>query len=133
MITPTPLITLADAEADLASGVVLMAVGMLVVFVALVLILASIALIRRVADRPEGAPAVAPAPEAKTSAPAEAPAEDEAITPELLAVLTAAAVAATGTRVRVRRVALVGDRSDAWLAGGRASLMGSHKPPRAKR
>lgn len=126
----TMLLTAATATepSNLGEGVVLLVVGMGVVFVALALMLGLVAVLARVAKRPEPVAAASPSP-----APAPTVVSEGAITPELVAVLTAAAVAATGGPVRVRRVTVLGStQSGAWLAGGRASLMGSHRPVRRR-
>ena len=126
---PTALIQTAAAvpatePSNLGEGVILLVVGMGVVFLALTLIMTLVMILGRLARELAPKPAAAPAP-----APAPTQTTDE-ITPELVAVLTAAAVAATGGPVRVRRVTVLGAGSSggAWLAGGRASLMGSHRP-----
>lgn len=126
---PTLLSILATAtptESALLKGVVLMVVGMGVVFVALTVILGLILLVRKILEEK---PVPATQPE-QVSTPAQQPVQaDDGVTPELVAVLTAAAVVATGKPVRLRRIAITGARSgDAWVAGGRQSLMGSHRP-----
>jgi len=110
---------------SIGSGVVLMVVGMGVVFGALVVLLGIIATLGRVLR--ERAAEVAPAP---VSDAGTAGVDEGALSGALVAVLTAAAVAATKKRVRVRRVTMVGRSGggSAWIAGGRASLMGSHQP-----
>lgn len=117
----------AIAGGGVGSGVTLMIVGMGVVFTALTVILLVITLLNRVL-RERSEPAVAAAPIKPDAGPA----------PETVAVLAAAATAATGKLIRVRRITMLGasgrgsDRA-AWVAGGRASLMGSHRPQRPKR
>ena len=49
------------------------------------------------------------------------------VTPELLAVLGASATAALGVRVRVRRVIRLDEDVRSWVAGGRADVMQSHR------
>lgn len=70
------------------------------------------------------APAPVAAP-AKASAPASHPASG--IDPKLIAVLTAAAYAATGKRVVIRRVTFINHNTiSGWAEAGRLSIQTSH-------
>lgn len=131
---------LADIEAvDDAIG--LMLVGMAVVFTALVLLYGMVTLINRLGDR-LGQRAVAEATRTPRvaakgqAAPAAKPAPDQsdAITPQLLAVLTAAATAAMHKPVQVTRVKFVHqNKGQLWAQMGRRSIMTSHRLPHRKR
>lgn len=138
---------------DLPDGLIYLFVGMIVVFITLLLIWGMIALMHRIfrsatpqptAQQPAAQEpttrqtGVAPAtPTAATPPPHEpqatlTPVDDE-LSPELIAVITAAAVAVLRRPVRIRRVSLVRPTfgsGNAWLIGGRARLMGSHSPTR---
>lgn len=141
------------ASSDVGAGITLMIVGMGVVFLALALIASTVGLLRRAVERSDraggsatttvpGAPAavVVAKPEGKPGLdPAEKGLERSVelplteVGPELVAVLTAAAVAALGLSVRVRRIAAVGRvPGSPWTAGGRAVLMASHNPRAAR-
>lgn len=106
--------------ADAGLGVALMIVGMGVVFAALIAIWFTVALIRKFGeDRPGKTPAVESAP---------SPATPEVDNAHLVAVLSAAAVAAVGRPVRVRQVVLLGrSGNEAWSSDGRVTIMGAHR------
>lgn len=156
-MTPTPNTllhpsVLAQQGGDLVSGVSLLVVGMAVVFLALATLWGVIALISRLAppqphehephrapaEDPtldpdlappsEPAPAVAPAPVPVAAAP-QARARGP-IDPAHLVVIAAAVAARLARPHRVRRVVIVGrlGNQGAWVSGGRASIMGSHRP-----
>lgn len=114
----------------LGTGVVLMVVGMSVVFAALTVLLGVVALLGCVLrDRDVVERGGVPGGEASTPGVAGA----DGLSSELVAVLTAAAVAVMRKPVRIRRITVVGQAGgSAWLAGGRSSLMGSHKPTRRR-
>ncbi len=126
----------AEAPSGIAVGITLMFVGMTVVFTSLLLIWGMIALMHRLFGSDSTPPTPAP------SAPAAAPPPstqsalsslDDELSPELIAVITAAAVAVLRKPLQIRRVSLVrpnADSASAWLAGGRTRLMGSHSPTR---
>ncbi|MCP3870149.1 MAG: OadG family protein [Gammaproteobacteria bacterium] len=108
-------------------GLVLMAVGMVVVFGALSLLLGAIMLLRRFGTEP-----VAPVrreQESKQSVEEAQPAKDH-IDGQLIAILTAAATAALGARVRVYRVGFIGDETNedqAWVRQVRSEHHTSHR------
>jgi Na+-transporting methylmalonyl-CoA/oxaloacetate decarboxylase gamma subunit len=113
-----------DLAYMLGQGVELMIVGMGVVFAALMLIGLTMVLLRVVAsDKPAAAkPAAATAATAAATAAAEPP-----ITPELIAVLTAAATVAVGQPARVSRVRFVSyTPGAAWTEHGRRSIHSSY-------
>lgn len=112
--TPASLAT----GTDLGTGVVLMVVGMGVVFVALTVLMGVVALLRRVFD-PAAPVAVVPA----------APAVEDGVAPEIVAVLSAAAVAAMGAPVRITRVKRA-EGGAAWASQGRGRLMDRGRPSR---
>lgn len=109
--------TLAEVEpAALGEALALLFVGMLVVLVALALIASAVGLLTTLL-RPEPPP---PEPASGTS-----PGPD----PRTIAVLAAAASVACGRAVAVRRVTVLGrETPEAWITGGRATLLGSHTP-----
>lgn len=128
------MLTLAQnnvASGDVQQALLLMAVGMAVVFGALVVLLAVILLVNFLGRE-------APAVEPESKAPAEpqkAPQTGTGGTPgaagedqQFIAVLAAAATAAIGQRVRIRRVRFVGRPSTAWAQLGRHGIMTSHRP-----
>ncbi|MEM1331582.1 MAG: OadG family protein [Planctomycetota bacterium] len=110
---------LGDAPA-MGTGVALMIVGMSVVFSSLVVIGLVIGLISMLAQ-----------PNAVDEAPVQPagrPSPEDAVSPELVAVITAAATAAVRRPVRVRRVVMLGrSDGDPWVSAGRAVLIGSHR------
>jgi sodium pump decarboxylase gamma subunit len=114
----------------------LMAVGMLVVFGALILLWIAIFLIDRLSERltptpqPAQAPKPAPTPPSQPKATPEPSAGQD---PKLIAVLTAAATAALGQRVRLRRVHFLGHDDQSWAREGRRVVMTSHSPHLHKR
>lgn len=109
-------------------GLILMVVGMAVVFVGLSLIAIVVVLLGRFFEEP------APPPSSGTKqGPSEkAAAEQEPrIDTQLVAILTAAASAALGVRVRVYRVGFVTDEASAdhsWIQQARSELHTSHRP-----
>ncbi len=120
------ILTLAQTT-DISRGLVFMVVGMTVVFGALILVGLSLVLIRKLSELL--APASAAAPEPAPAAAAE-PVED----PNLIVVLSAAAAAACGTPVRVRRVRfLYADRRGNWAERGRVDVQTSHNFQSRKR
>ncbi len=141
------LTTLAQAGVghDLGEGLVLMAVGMGVVFVALVTLWGIVAVIKAIAGDHSG-PDVPAHPTPQTH---------DTLTPELVAVLTAAAAAAVAARrthppeltaviaaaaatalgrpadVRITRITpLIRGDAAPWTTGGRQSHMAAHRPAR---
>ncbi|WP_428387582.1 OadG family transporter subunit [Mucisphaera sp.] len=116
----------------LQTGLLLMMVGMTVVFGSLVVLLSVVQLVKALlSDKPEPVlaekPSVAPTPVAVA---AVDPPVEGLVDGALLAVLTAAATAALGTRARVRGVRLIARRDRAWSQQGRRSIMTSHRPQR---
>lgn len=92
---PSPTLALLDrlSGENLVDGLMLMAVGMLVVFAALVLLLIAIVVINRVGERVAAPKAPAPG----------------GLSPQTVAVLTAAATAALKRPVRVTEARRLGD------------------------
>ncbi len=117
-----------DMGHNMSDGLVLMAVGMGVVFIALVTLWGVVALVKALAGD-DSAPAT-PATAAPPAPPS--PITDPGPTPELVAVITAAATAALGTHgVRVTRITpLIRGDAAPWTAGGRQSHMATHRPAR---
>lgn len=108
-------------------GLILMAVGMVVVFAALSLILTAIVLMFRFLGGQETPKAVESEPESREQAPAP---PEKHIDSHLVAILTAAATAALGARVRVYRVGFIGEeslRDHSWVQQARSELHMSHK------
>jgi sodium pump decarboxylase gamma subunit len=112
----------------MSEGVILMTVGMVVVFLALSLLLAAIVLLFRILEKK-------PTPKAEEgeTPPGQAPAQppEQHIDGQLIAILTAAAAAVLGARVRVYRVGFVRDdfqRDHSWVQQARSELHMSHKP-----
>lgn len=102
-------------------GLVLSVVAMAVVLATLAVLAAVIGAITRLDRRSQTQPSTAPPPVAVPSA-------SDIAAPELLAVLAAAATAVIGRPIRVRRVVMLGQTKSAWVAGGRSTIMGSHRP-----
>ncbi len=116
------------SPASLADGVVLMIVGMGVVFASLCVLLLLISALRRVSER------TAAEAQPDGDAPLANVDVDEGVTPELVAVLTAAATAAVDRPLRIRKVRIASTAPGAaWLSGGRAALMATRKPKRTRR
>ena len=104
---------------QLGQGLVLMVVGMGVVFFVLVLLSVLIGIMNR-----EVKPAQALTPDVAPASVAEGE-----IPPEHLAVIAAAVAVAAGPRARISRLVFLGHSSQReWVAGGRATVMGSHRP-----
>jgi len=142
------------ADGGLASGLTLMVVGMAVVFGVLSAALLVVVLLNRVlsedfgrardaarAPTPVAAPIPAigdePTPELAAVVAAATIAAQRyrsgAMPPDLVAALAAVATAAVDRPVRIRRITRVGPSTGgAWTAGGRSSLMGSHRPRRKR-
>jgi Na+-transporting methylmalonyl-CoA/oxaloacetate decarboxylase gamma subunit len=141
-------ITQPDEGGGLADGLTLMIVGMLVVFVVLAalggLVLLLVRTFRDEAEEgpgqaPQRATAAASGPASAANAAGQAAPSSASITervgpssgglhePELIAVLAAAATAALGARVRVKRVIELKDDVRPWISGGRAEVMHSHR------
>lgn len=115
--------TLAAVDGSLSDGLALMIVGMLVVFVALVVLLAIIAAMNRLMPDPPDT--------ALTPAPNQRQINDGWIDEKLLAVIAAAATAAVGQAVQVQAVRrLSTDEQRAWSRSGRRRIMQSHRPHR---
>lgn len=117
---PSPLLAHLQAApgADAGSPLVVAVVGIAVVFVVLSTIGGVIALLGRLLAPPTPESEPAPVPAAGGTA---------GLAPETLAVLSAAAYAAVGQPVRVRRVTFVEeDPVSAWTDVGRAGVQGSH-------
>lgn len=132
-ISYTPF--LAAVEGSLSDGLALMVVGMIVVFGALIVLLAIIAAMNHVMPDTPPAPATPqPAPAARPMAAAPPPItkiDDGRIDNKLLAILTAAAATAVGQAVRVQGVQRLGTaRQRAWSRSGRRHIMQSHRPHR---
>jgi len=111
----------------MSEGVILMTVGMVVVFLALSLLLTAIVLLFRIFEEK-------PTPKAEEgeTAPGQGSAEPavQQIDGQLIAILTAAAAAVLGARVRVYRVGFVRDdlqRDHSWVQQARSELHMSHK------
>jgi sodium pump decarboxylase gamma subunit len=117
----------------IVEALVLMGVGMLVVFSALMLLWLAIFVIDRLAERLQPAPAAKPAPAPPTtSAPRPTP-QRQTHDPQLLAVLAAAATTALGKRVRLRQVHFVSEEHESWAQEGRRDVMSGHSPHLHKR
>lgn len=153
---PTPPTTLPPSalaqSGDLSQGAIIMAVGMLVVFVALGVLMGVIALLNKLTEqtpaetpaaskptaRAAPAPATAPAPpqpaEATADLPAAATPQTAGFDPHLIAVLTAAATAALQRPVAVRGVRFASNQpQNVWARQGRRAIMSSHRPHRPQR
>ena len=124
MIAP-PLLAQAQAVWSASEMLVLAGVGVLVVFTALALVGVVMVGLGRLMAPPEGAP---PPPAAVAEAEALGAGTELGLTgPATVALLTAAAVAAVGRPVRVRRVTFVRPSSaSAWKEVGRATIQASH-------
>jgi Na+-transporting methylmalonyl-CoA/oxaloacetate decarboxylase gamma subunit len=122
-----------------------MVVGMLVVLAALLVVYAAIRLLHRILEeRPPRDAATAnkapmspatrsPAGDAKTAPdPPEIDHAAEPLPPRLIAVIAAAATAKLGRPVRVKRAIQLTEDHRAWIAGGRAEIMHSHRPTRPR-
>lgn len=126
---PAPFM-LADINWDvIGEGIALMIVGMLVVFVALIVVGASIAglsaVMRRVEAREQAE--LPPTHAARNGVPHDAGFSPSAPDARTLAIITAACTAALGTRVRVRRVTFLNQNTvSAWAEAGRMGVQGSH-------
>jgi len=133
------LFTTLAQSVDLMRGLELLVVGMAVVFAALVLVGVALVLIGRLSDKPAPGPGreAPPAPSAAEPPPATA-APGQASEPEidahLIVVLSAAAAAACGSAVRVRRVRFLhAGRRGSWAGQGRVDIHTSHNLQTRKR
>ncbi len=129
-IIPTVLaVTSADpGDGAISLGLSLMVVGMSVVFVALMLIGAILGLLGKLmgqAPTDDETPAQGAAVTSATEAPQTSMATglDD---PRLVAVITAAATAAIGSRVKIRRIVSATQGGGAWSAMGRSAIHTSH-------
>ena len=140
-------ITLASSS-SIPQGLALTIVGMAVVFVSLTIIAIIVSTIRKALDKdqpnPTSTPANSPTPQPATPAasptntsapqPAPPPTTSPAIPPHHIAVIAAAVAATTHRPHRLRRIVLLGRTSDdPWVAGGRLTLLASHRPSRTRR
>jgi sodium pump decarboxylase gamma subunit len=120
-----------SVNARFAEALTLMGVGMAVVFTALLLLWLVIAIVDRATHRTEQTKTKTDGGVAASGSPSDAsPSTDD---PQLIAVLTAAATAALGQRVRLRRVHFLGDEDPSWSREGRRLVMTSHRPHLHKR
>jgi Na+-transporting methylmalonyl-CoA/oxaloacetate decarboxylase gamma subunit len=106
-------------------GLILMVVGMAVVFAGLSLMAIAVVLLRRFLAEPP------PPPSIKKEERSEKTDAESRIDAQLIAILTAAATAALGVRVRVYRVGFVEDEWSAdhsWIQQARSELHTSHRP-----
>ncbi len=124
MMPYAPLLAQSDT-AFVTEGLALMAVGMLVVFTALLLLLAVIMGIRKLTEAPVY-PALTPEPAAPLMG--TDPPADHGLSPERLAVIAAAAAVAVRKPVRVRRVSVLTPSASTWARSGRRNIMTSHRP-----
>ncbi|MEM6553097.1 MAG: OadG family protein [Planctomycetota bacterium] len=114
------------AQNNLLEALVLTAVGMGVVFAALLLLMVMIqGLHRAVGDRPKPVKPIAVKPK-PTTAPATS--GDTPMGDELIVVLTAAAAVVLGRPASAVRVLRFRQANDDWAAAGRGSLTRSHQP-----
>lgn len=121
----TAMLPVLAEMSPMTEGVMLTIVGMVVVFASLIVLLFLVRLIGALlAEKPK--PVVAAAPAAPASAPASTGTDEG----ELIAVLTAAATAVIGRRVRVQGIRMVSRRDRAWAQQGRRSILTSHRPSR---
>lgn len=122
----SPLLAQAEAAWSASEMLVLAGVGVLVVFTALALIGVVMAGLGRLMAPPEAA--APPAPVEVAEAEALGAGTELGLTgPATVALLTAAAVAAVGRPVRIRRVTFVRPNSaSAWKEVGRATIQASH-------
>lgn len=115
----------------MSAGLILMAVGMAVVFAALSLLLAVIVLLRRIFAATSSS--IEEEESRKKAAQESIQPQERCIDSQLIAILTAAATAALGARIRVSRVRFVGDESSgdhAWVQQARSELHMSHRRKR---
>lgn len=116
-------------------------VGMGVVFTVLAVIGGLLVLLGKVFAEPVKDAAEAPAPSPRpagaapahtTAPPAHTTAPPGHVDPQTLAVLTAAAYAAVGRPVRIRRVTFINQNTvSAWKEVGRATIQASHNIKRS--
>ncbi len=112
----------------MSEGLILMAVGMVLVFSALTLLLSAIVLLFRIFERKKAPPAEAASGKPAGEEPDQPP--EQEIDGQLIAILTAAATAALGARVRVYRVGFIGEKwstDHAWVQHARGELRASHR------
>lgn len=114
----------------LVFGLQITILGMGVVFAALTLIIYVLKLTERLTPWLEkfGGSGHGHGHQAETAAPAETPG---ALTPEVMAAISAAVVVAVGKRGRIRRIRYRSTQPGAaWAVQGRASIMASHNVKR---
>ncbi len=111
-----------------ADGLALTVVGIAVVFLALTLLMLMIVGFNRILAR--GGAKAGAVSAAGAAVAADLPAVgDVAVSPQVVAVISAAVAAALGPGARVHRVRFVGPgERGQWAASGRAGIMGSHRP-----
>ena len=111
---------------DLVPALMLMVVGMLVVFAALLLLLAAIWSLDRIAgERKPVKTAATEAVATEAAAPTDALATDD---PRLIAILTAAATATLKRSVHVTHVKQIHHPDHGWVDAGRHDVMSHHSP-----
>ncbi|MDX2175061.1 MAG: OadG family protein [Candidatus Sumerlaeia bacterium] len=136
-----PLKLLAQAPGNTVwDGVMLTVLGMGIVFTALSLIWFGLEILgrltrieKKVDAVAKGAKAAVQKAETAAAAPAAA-AEADGPSPELIAVIIAAATAAVGAPIRLRKVTYVNPTTaHAWSDSGRRAIHTSHRPQREPR
>ena len=109
-------------EELLQQGIELSIVGVVVVFGALIAIMIMLGALQKI-----GMATTAPPP-APVAAPVVAPGRPADLSPELVAVITAAAIAAVGQPIRVRRIRFAGTATNpTWAETGRRDIHTSHR------
>jgi Na+-transporting methylmalonyl-CoA/oxaloacetate decarboxylase gamma subunit len=129
----TVLEALPQAASGTREALELAVVGMGVVFTVLAVIGGLLVLLGKVFAAPgEEAVETPPAPPRPAAAPAHTTAPPGHVDPQTLAVLTAAAYAAVGRPVRIRRVTFINENTvSAWKEVGRATIQASHNIKRS--
>jgi len=119
----TPSIVLADIPppATISEAFNLMIVGVLIVFMALLLVLGMTVLLRKMTEKEEVSPPVSATP---ASTPGNsASANPDAVPPAIVAVITAAVVAAVNRPVRITRIRIADESvQPPWATQGRTSI-----------
>lgn len=107
----------------LSLAVQLAATGMTVVFSGLVLLFVLMSLFRYLEARPKSDQSKERAESSASPQPSP-----DALTPEMMAVISAAVTQAIGRKVRVKRIRYrAADSGTSWSRQGRVTIMGSHR------
>ncbi|MDM8528069.1 OadG family protein [Anaerolineales bacterium HSG24] len=117
-----------DTTVALMTGLKITLIGMSVVFFALAVITVILSNFDRLDQMITIAPHVHAPPKREGDSIIISDEDDEVISPEIVAVISAAISVAIDKKVRIKRIRYRHKITDNWQAQGRTDIMGSHQP-----